>query len=82
MKLKTDWLARLRRNKGWILRALLVSAILAPLLLIELLLNLAADITDWMKWKWEFSPTLERINNGLSRWVGRPKETEVPDGRG
>lgn len=82
MKLRTDWLARVRRNKAWILRALLAQVILAPFLLIELLLNLAADITDWMKWKWEFSPMLKRIYDGLSQWVGWPKETEVPDGRG
>lgn len=79
MSLRKDWPARLYRNKGWLLRASTVAVILAPLLLIETLLNVVADAADWMKWKWTLSPTLERLSERLSKWAGKP---EVPDGRG
>ena len=76
MKLRKDWKRRLLRNYKWLFRALIALIVLSPAFLIELLLVVLSDATDFVarmancaKWAWRDSNRVKSAVERVSAWV-------------
>lgn len=76
MNLRDDWATRLWRNKLWFIRMLIAAALMLPFWIIEKVIEVQNDASDWLYWKWRNAGWLERMTSRLTSLVGNIEETE------
>lgn len=76
MKLRDDWAARLWHNKLWFIRMLLAASVMLPFWLIEKVIEVQNDFSDWLYWKWRNARWIEWMTVTLTAWAGNIEENE------
>lgn len=71
MKLRDDWASRLWSNKLWLIRLLLAASVMLPFWIIEKVIELQNDFSDWLYWNWRDAEWIRSMNVKLAEWVGR-----------
>ena len=84
MNLRDDWATRLWRNKLWFIRMLIAAALMLPFWIIEKVIEVQNDASDWLYWKWRNAGWIEWMTVTLAAWVGKigenePKERKVDE---